>query len=125
MSGLICLFISADSGITTDLTVLYASVTAAVLVLAVAIIIVVVKRCCNKTPTSSEPKPVSKWEPFYENKLLLLRKECDREIEAERQAQEPTTANNPERIERESNPGPSVRQSGMVTIAPSRSSKQK
>nr|XP_049707017.1 uncharacterized protein LOC110383588 [Helicoverpa armigera] len=81
----------ADSDVTTDLTVLYASVTAAVLILAVAIIIVVIKRCCNKTPSSSEPKPAprKRWEPFYENKLLQLRKECDREIEAERQAQEP------------------------------------
>ncbi|PZC72125.1 hypothetical protein B5X24_HaOG211830 [Helicoverpa armigera] len=79
----------ADSDVTTDLTVVYASVTAAVVILAVAIIIVVIICCCNKTPTSSEPKPVSKWEPFYVNKLLLLRKECDREIEAERQAQEP------------------------------------
>ncbi|XP_047038606.1 uncharacterized protein LOC124643635 [Helicoverpa zea] len=79
----------ADSDVTRNLTVLYTSVTAAVLILAVAIIIVVIKRCCNKTPSSSEPKPVSKWEPFYVNKLLLLRKECDREIEAERQAQEP------------------------------------
>ncbi|XP_063898645.1 uncharacterized protein LOC110383588 isoform X2 [Helicoverpa armigera] len=81
----------ADSGITTDLTVLYASVTAAVLILAVAITIVVIKRCCNKTPSSSEPKPAprKRWEPFYVNKLLQLRKECDREIEAERQAQEP------------------------------------
>ncbi|XP_047038604.1 uncharacterized protein LOC124643632 [Helicoverpa zea] len=79
----------ADSGVTRDLTVLYTSVTAAVLILAVAIIIVVIICCCNKTSSSSEPKPVSKWEPFYVNKLLLLRKECDREIEAERQAQEP------------------------------------
>ncbi|XP_047038888.1 uncharacterized protein LOC124643825 [Helicoverpa zea] len=79
----------ADSRITRNPAVLYTSVTAAVLILAVAIIIVVRKRFCNKTPSSSEPKPAprKRKEPFYLN--MLFRKECDKEIEAQRQEQEP------------------------------------
>ncbi|PZC70529.1 hypothetical protein B5X24_HaOG215700 [Helicoverpa armigera] len=79
----------ADSHVTRNPAVLYTSITAAVLILAVAIIIVVRKRCCNKTPSSSEPKPAprKRKEPFYLN--MLFRKECDKEIEAQRQEQEP------------------------------------
>ncbi|XP_063898639.1 uncharacterized protein LOC135119069 [Helicoverpa armigera] len=79
----------ADSHVTRNPAVLYTSITAAVLILAVAIIIVVRKRCFNKTPSSSEPKPAprKRKEPFYLN--MLFRKECDKEIEAQRQEQEP------------------------------------